>query len=202
MRKNILGGLAIGLGCMGFCSVDNKYIGALLFCIGLVTICSREWGLFTGKLCKINSTADLALTWGLNLVGIAVSTLLYRFSGADCTKAVAVATAKLQKSPLEIILSAILCEICIYIAVIGYGKIEFEIGKYISIILGVVVFILCGFEHSIADMFYAFFMPFSIKTVLFLFLVTVGNIVGAILMRLFDRDDDLDIIFATRQFKI
>lgn len=202
MRKNILGGLAIGLGCIGFCSVDNKYIGALLFCIGLVTICSREWGLFTGKLCKINATIDLALTWGLNLVGIAISTLLYRFSGANCDKAVEIATAKIQKSPLEIILSAILCEICIYIAVIGYAKIEYEIGRYLSIILGVVVFILCGFEHSIADMFYAFFMPFSIKTVVFVFIVTFGNIVGAILMRLFDHDDDLDIILATRQFKI
>ena len=36
--KSILAGIMISVGCVVNLSCDNKYIGAILFCIGLITI--------------------------------------------------------------------------------------------------------------------------------------------------------------------
>lgn len=51
--KSILAGVMIGVGCNVYLSCDNKYIGALLFSIGLITILIFEFNLYTGKVCYI-----------------------------------------------------------------------------------------------------------------------------------------------------
>lgn len=188
VKKSILGGVAIGLGCCAYVSIDNKYLGAFLFSIGLLTICSRQWGLLTGKFCGDNKPLEWFITWIMNFIGIAMTALIYRFSVADWSKVTDIATNKLNKNICAIICSAILCEFCIYVAVIGYRKIESEIGKNLSIILGVMVFILCGFEHCIADMFYVMFVPFSLNSIGFICLVTVANCAGALLLKYLDGD--------------
>ena len=75
-----------------------------------------------------------------------------------------------------------LCNVMIYIAVDGYNKIEMEIGKYASLFLGVMVFIICGFEHSVADMFYFWVRGgYTMDMVVRLLVITFGNAVGGIL---------------------
>lgn len=51
--KSILAGVMIGVGCNVYLSCENKYIGALLFSIGLITILIFEFNLYTGKVCYI-----------------------------------------------------------------------------------------------------------------------------------------------------
>ena len=78
----------------------------------------------------------------------------------------------------------ILCNICIFITVNGYAKNPHEVGKYIALFMGVMVFIVCGTEHSVADMYY-----WSVSGVLYnapgesllrLLVVSLGNIVGGL----------------------
>ena len=83
LKKSILAGMAISLGCLGYLSVDNKYLGAFLFSIGLISICSNGWYLFTGRVCFVDILEDplhLIIVWGGNLLGCLaiclVSTLL------------------------------------------------------------------------------------------------------------------------------
>lgn len=49
-----------------------------------------------------------------------------------------------------------MCNIFVFLAVEGYRSFPHAIGKYAAIFLGIAVFILSGYEHSIADMFYYF----------------------------------------------
>ena len=66
------------------------------------------------------------------------------------------------------------------------GALEF--GKYLSLLFGVTVFILCGTEHCVADMYY-----FSIAgmwnphTLLCLIVITLGNAFGGVLFPLMRR---------------
>ncbi len=70
----------------------------------------------------------------------------------------------------------ILCGVCIQIAVQNFKK-----GSEIGVILPVMVFILTGSQHCIAESFY-FFMAgmFSWQAVLEIVLVFIGNCFGAI----------------------
>ena len=184
--NGIVGGFAIGLGCVAYVSVDNKALGAFLFSIGLITICSRGFGLFTGIICKTNDALEALVTLLANAVGAAGMVGIYLLTGVDTETARIIASNKLNRSYLNAFASAVLCEVCIYIAVIGYGKIQYEMGKYLSIVLGVMVFVLCGFEHSVADMFYIGINLHSPKDLLFVLVVAAGNVAGAVLMRFLD----------------
>ena len=55
-------------------------------------------------------------------------------------------------------------------------------GKYLSLFLGVMVFILSGFEHSVADMFY-FWMAgnWAGDAIIRLIVITLGNAAGGII---------------------
>lgn len=194
---SFLGGIAIGIGCCGHLSCENKIIGALLFSIGLLMILGFRWKLFTGMLCSKAKISELLACYIGNFIGIRVLAALYFVSRYYNEDEVAyftkVAEAKIQKPILSTLCSAILCEICIFIAVIGYKKVHFVLGKYFSVVLGVMIFVISGFEHSIADMFYTLFAPRMSwsdewRIIIFLTIVTAGNVVGAWLIRSIVKD--------------
>ncbi len=195
---SILGGMAIGMGCCGYLSCENNVIGAFLFTIGLLTILGFRWKLFTGMLCsnKVKFGEFLACYIG-NFIGIRVLAALYFVSRCynedEVSYFTKVAEAKIEKPILSTFCSAILCEICIFIAVIGYKKVHFVLGKYFSVMLSVMIFVISGFEHSIADMFYTLFAPrmswsYEWRIIIFLTIVTAGNVVGAWLIRSIVKD--------------
>ena len=66
-------------------------------------------------------------------------------------------------------------------AVQGYKNNPHELGKYLSILFGVTVFILCGFEHCVANMFYfSVAWVWSPKAVVYILIMTAGNAVGGV----------------------
>ena len=79
---------------------------------------------------------------------------LTRAGAGLAEKAAGLCEVKLSDSFVSLFFLGILCNILIYIAVEGYGKIQHETGKYLALLFGVMVFILCGTEHCVADMFY------------------------------------------------
>ena len=71
----------------------------------------------------------------------------------------------------------------IYIAVEMQKKDVSPVVKLISIIMPVMVFILSGFEHCVANMFYfSYANSWSLNTVLYLLVMSVGNGVGSIIL--------------------
>lgn len=189
--KSILAGLSIGVGGALFLSIENKVIGALFFTLGLFTICTRGLHLFTGRVGYAldnppSYSAALIITWLGNLVGTNLAALCFRFTRigpAFAEKAAAICAAKLNDGPVSIFLLAIFCNILMYIAVDGFRTNEHQLGKYLGLFLCVAGFILAGFEHCIANMFYfGVAGMWSLRSVLWLMVMTAGNVVGGLLL--------------------
>ena len=185
----ILAGISIALGGAVFLMVDNKIIGSLLFTIGLFTVCTMGFNLFTGKVCYVlqndrHYAKMLPVVWIGNLLGtwsVAAAFGCTRNAAAMMEKAAGLCAVKLGDSFLSLFFLGVLCNIFIYIAVEGYKSNPHPLGKYMALVLGVMVFILCGTEHCVADMFY-FSMAgaWSLRAVVCLLVITVGNAAGGI----------------------
>ena len=88
-------------------------------------------------------------------------------------------------SVVSIFILSVLCNILMFVAVDGYRNNPHEIGKYLGIFWGVIVFIVSGFEHCVANMFYFTLAGmWSGKAVLYLLVMTVGNACGGVLIPL------------------
>ena len=93
--------------------------------------------------------------------------------------ALTVCTAKLTQTAGQTFIRGIFCGILMYIAVWVYQKKNSIVG----ILFCIPVFILSGFEHSIADMFYFGTSGLiDVKIILFMALVVAGNTFGAMLL--------------------
>ena len=198
MRKNIntfisgiMAGIAIALGGTVFLSVDNKIIGAVAFTVGLFCVCTMGLSLFTGKVCYALDNdkayaANLIIIWLGNLAGTFLTAWvlsLTRIAPTISEKATALAETKLSDGLLSIFILAIFCNIMIYIAVDGFKNNPHELGKYLALFFGVVVFILCGFEHCIANMFYfSVAGAWGARTLLYVLVMTAGNAVGGLIL--------------------
>lgn len=189
----ILAGICISIGGAVFLSLDNKVLGSLFFTCGLFTICTFGFNLYTGKICYVferdkDYAIDLLFIWLGNLVGTFLSAVLLlstRVGAAMSEKAAGMVNTKLNDSPLSIFILAIMCDILIFIAVDGYGKNPHELGKYLALFFGVMVFILCGFEHCVANMFYiSIAKMWSGKAFLYVLIMTLGNSVGGVIIPL------------------
>ena len=203
----ILAGICIGLGGTVFLRVKDLFVGAnivgaLLFSIGLFAICTRGYNLFTGKACylfdnKPDYLITLLVIWLGNLVGTCFLALVENLTTICGTEAGINVTAramvegKMATGLGSVFLLACICNIFIYLAVNGYAKNPHELGKYLAIFLGVSIFILCGTEHSIADMYYwavsgvLFSAPG--KSLLYLIVISLGNVVGGVFFPLMEK---------------
>ncbi|MBR3963804.1 MAG: formate/nitrite transporter family protein, partial [Clostridia bacterium] len=47
--SGISAGILISIGGSVFLASDNKYVGAMFFCVALICICAKSYFLFTGK---------------------------------------------------------------------------------------------------------------------------------------------------------
>jgi formate/nitrite transporter FocA (FNT family) len=192
----ILAGISISIGGTVFLSLDNKVLGAVFFTVGLFTVCTFGFDLFTGKVCYIFDrdlpyALSVIVMWAGNFVGALLTAFaesLTRIGPALQEKAITMCTVKSDDSLLSLFILGIFCDILIYIGVDGYNKNPHEVGKYLSLLFGVTVFILCGTEHCVADMYY-----FSIAgmwnphTLLCLLVISLGNAFGGVLLPLVRR---------------
>ena len=181
VSKSTLAGLLISLGATAFLTADNKIVGALLFSIGLTAVILLEANLYTGKIGYVNSKAKLisaALILIQNLlVALVCGLIFYSTKNNVCEN---LWLNKLTKSWHEFLFDSIGCGICIYLSVELYKK----TGSIFVIILGVLVFILSGFEHCIADIFYlSASMSFDLKSILYILIAIIGNSIGSLLIR-------------------
>ena len=187
--SSIMAGCCIGFGGIIYLMSPTKALGAMCFGIGLLTIYSYGLYLYTGKVCyvfrnDVKYALQIPVIWFGNLIGtgiIALIILATRHGAAISEAAQALCATKMSDTYLSLFLLGAFCNIMIYISVEGYNKIPYEVGKYISLFLGVMVFILSGFEHSIADMFYFWAAGnWSVDSVIRLLIITMGNAVGGI----------------------
>ena len=182
-------GIAIAIGGIVYLSCENRYLGAFLCGTGLFVILSFGFNLFTGKVGyavenKPSYISSLLVIWLGNFAGTALSAFLVLNTRICCIadKASDMCDTKLADSPLSIFILAAFCGLLMFIAADGYKTITNGAGKILAVFLPVVVFILSGFEHCVANMFYfTLAKAWSGKAFVWLIIMTLGNSVGGIL---------------------
>lgn len=190
---SILAGISISLAGFIFLSVDNKYLGPVLFTLGLFLVCTRSYNLYTGKVCYCKTKQDtknlLIIILG-NFIGTNITGLLLRgtrYVQALSTKATSIIDIKLSDNLLSLFILAIICNVFIFVAVDGYKKSKDNVSKYLSLFFGVIGFVITGTEHVVADMFYfAVAGNYTSKAFIVLLIVFLGNTVGGRLYSLIE----------------
>ncbi len=187
-------GLSIALGGYAYLSVESRYLGALLFSVGLYVVCQYRIPLYTGRIAYLGrpggyKAARLMQMLLFNLIGAAAVGLLFvpTAAGQDVT---ALMANKLSSPLQSAFIRGLMCGMLVFLAVDIASRFQDPFGRYLGILLGVPAFILAGFEHCIADMFYLaaawkMGLPFeAAPQLLFLLTVILGNSAGALLLNL------------------
>ena len=194
--KSILAGIMIGIGGTIFLSLENKVIGAFLFAIGLFIIVTKGLNLYTGKIGYIfdndlKYVIEVLITLVGNFIGTFLVGFVLRFTriySAIGQKSGAICQAKLDDSILSIFILSVFCGILMYLAVNGYKVMKDSFGKYAGVFLGVAVFILCSFEHCVANMYYfSIANMWTLKAFGYLWIMILGNSVGGVMFPLCDK---------------
>lgn len=183
----------IAIGGTVFLSIENKVIGASLFSIGLFGVLIYNLNLYTGKIgylitnFNLKYVKELAITIIGNFIGACSVGFILRYTRIYdniYSKALILANTKLNDNLLSIFILSIFCGLLMYFAVNGFKK-QTDFGKYLAVYLGVAVFILCGFEHCIANMYYFSVADiWSLKTLGYTGIMVLGNSVGSFIIPL------------------
>lgn len=186
--SGISAGILISIGGSVFLACDNKYVGAVMFSVALLCICLKGYSLYTGKIGfipeKHDKEAFSVLLLGLlgNLIGTVACGYAIRYAlpalGETAEK---ICNLKLEQALPQTLIRGIFCGVLMYLAVSIFRDRQ----KVIGILFCIPVFILAGFEHSVADMFYfAASGIVSLKAFVFIMMVVLGNTIGGMLLPL------------------
>lgn len=187
--RAILAGMCISIGGIVFIQTWGgdphlKWIGACLFSLGLFAVVTYGFNLYTGKVGYILQNDRIYLLEVLvtivgNLIGCFIIGYLFQFDLAEVMVQGKVDAMYAEGGILSTIAKAVMCGVLMYIAVDVYKS----KGSYVGVFICVPVFILAGFEHSIANMFYiSSAMMWNVDTLLFTLLGLFGNLIGCCLI--------------------
>lgn len=208
LLKGVLAGIAISFG--GFLCIrtnamaSSSILGSFLFSFGLILICNFNFNLYTGKVCYlfdnnekslIKRILDLLIILGGNLIGTLFFANVLKLVMADnATNTKLMDTlinsvnSKINYEWYQMIGLSFFCGMLVYIAVEGFKKIDNMFGKYVVLMLAIGGFIVSGFEHSIANMFYYFLSGnYSIIAFWSLLLCVIGNSIGGLFIPLINK---------------
>ena len=149
-----------------------RAVAGAIFGVGLMLVVFMGAELFTGNCLMITSVMDKKITWAKairnlvvvyfsNLLGALIFDALLIYSGnLNYTSGllgaytIKVAIGKSALSPVQCITSGILCNILVCFAVLMAVAAKDIVGKIWAIFFPIWAFVICGFEHCVANMFY------------------------------------------------
>jgi formate transporter len=177
----MLAGAFIAFGSVFFTTVTagstmsygmTRLFGGLSFSLGLVLVIVGGAELFTGNNLIIMawankkiSTSQVIKNWVLIYLGNMIGALFIAFlmffskqysfaSGSVGINALNIAKAKCELGFVQAIMLGILCNILVCLAVWLCFSSRSIAGKIASILFPITAFVTCGFEHSIANMYF------------------------------------------------
>lgn len=172
----ILAGLYIALGAIGCTIVQSavegglgRLLGACVFPGGLMLVVMAGGELFTGNCLMAGPLVSgkvgpggVLRNWGIvylgNMLGALMAALLVQYggvlTGAAGEAALAIAEKKCALPFGEALLRGVGCNILVCGAVWMASGAENAGGKAVCCFFPVMLFVLCGLEHSVANMYY------------------------------------------------
>ena len=184
---SFLSGIFISIGAIAFLKVGG-IIGACLFTFGLISIVHYQLKLYTGVSGFINNVDDcitLPIILLFNIVGCAVLAYCAKmFMPDQIATAKNIVQTRISLGGMNVFMLSTLCGF-IMTTVVKFAR----EGKWLPLLFGIPLFIMCGFVHSIADAFYySFGLDWSTdltSNVIGIYLISVlGNFFGCNLYRI------------------
>ncbi len=193
--RSIPAGMAIGiggavlLGTMNYVGAEYRWVGAILFSVGLFTVFTFGFDLYTGKVGYMFN--DKPWTYGVDLLIMLVGNFVGALFIGICmpmpdafVPGFIDGRLDMLDDPIRIVLKGIFCGMLMFIAADVYKTKKSYLGAFIC----VPVFILAGSEHSIADMYYfCAANVYSVEALCFILLVALGNAIGGVIIPLFQK---------------
>jgi len=184
-----LSGLMISVGGAVYLLCENKIIGSFLFSFGLFTIVQRGFALYTGKVGYIPENPPVYIISTLvtligNAAGTAFAAFLLqqtRFSQTLREKACICMEIKTGDSISSQLVLGAFCGMLMYLAVDNAKesrKKNADLSFVFGICIPVMIFIICGFNHSVADAFYMFSAGTFPEDTGYILIVAAGNAAG------------------------
>lgn len=191
--SSVLSGFFITLGVCVYLTLvsTSKILGSLFFGLGLFAIIHFNLYLYTGKVGAVLDNKpkyiiDLAICLIGNITGVIFLASIIKLTRASDLlqiEALKIVQTKQNDSWYSIFILSILCGVMIYLAVLGHKVCPYGIGKVLFCFLAVSIFILCGFEHCVANTaYYTFAEVFDLKSLSNFVLMILGNAAGAIIL--------------------
>lgn len=176
--KGFFSGILISLGAYAFLSIGG-IVGAILFSFGIICIVMSEIPLYTGvagtnMLFKDKMIVLVENVFGAMLAGFFLSLL----NGNQLDTDINIVQNKISAVWYISFIKAIFCGLIVDVAVYLSKKYNKHI---VPLLLGIPVFIICGFNHSIADSCYigmTILNYFNLGSLLYLLNVIIGNYIG------------------------
>lgn len=194
LRSSIFAGICIGTAGFGFLASGiqaetyGSLVGAVLFSLGLLAVVGYKLKLYTGTAGFIekNQVGELFLILLGNIIGCLCLALLARVSPMDIQGAAQnILELRLRTGALRCGLLGIGCGFLMTTAV-TFARQE----KYLPLLFGVPLFIVCGFTHCVADAFYylcvpvAFMKAHALQILGTYACIVTGNLIGCNLYRI------------------
>ena len=193
--KSILGGFCIVIGSTGYLilkSYDMTILGAFVFGLGLYAIIHFKLWLFTSKISGVieherKYVLDVLICFVANILSVVSLSLLLlqtRIGSTLHEYANYLVATKMIDTWYSILILSFMCGAMIYLAVNGHDKCKYGAGKLAFVFLSIFIFIICSYEHVIANAcYFTYAGVFSWKALLYFFLMAVGNSIGAIFVQ-------------------
>ncbi len=194
LLRAIPAGIAIGLGgcvLLGTMSINPelKWVGAILFSVGLFVVFTFGFDLYTGKVGYMFDGKEW--TYAIDLLIMLVGNFIGALFVGLCipmadqfVPGFIDARLDMLDDPLRLLLKGVICGILMFIAADVYKTKKSYLGAFVC----VPTFILAGSEHRIAGMFYFCSAGvFSLDALIFILIVAAGNAIGGVLLPAFIR---------------
>ena len=188
ISSSVLSGIAIGTAGFGYLASGKDIVGAVLFAFGLATVVHYSLKLYTGTagFIRRGELGTLFLILFFNLVGCALMGLMARCSPLPLQEtAQGILEGRLATGPLR---GGVLSIGCGFIMTTSVQFARQD--KFLPLIFGVPLFIVCGFPHCVADAFYYLCVPTDfivahwLEALLFYVSIVIGNFIGCNLYRI------------------
>ena len=187
IHSAIMAGICIGIAGFGYLAVGG-IVGAVTFAFGLLAVVHYRLKLYTGTagFFAKGELLQLCTILLMNIVGCLLVALMARMSPMPLQEAAQhILEGRLNAGIVQSGVLAIGCGFIMTTAV-KWGR----EGKFLPLLFGVPLFIICGFPHCVADAFYYLCVPVEYLTanagqMLLLYAsIVLGNFIGCNLYRL------------------
>jgi len=216
MLLSMMAGFFLSIGVQAFVCVTAPtttpaltVLGAVVFsfCLIAIVLCGAElftgncmmlMAVFQGHVPVLDVVIDLCLVWFFNFIGTMIFAVMMYGTGVNGyyteltgngIRLCAMAAYKTHLNAWEMFFRGIFANFCVCSAVLLGVSSKSAIGKQFGIAWPLVVFIVCGFEHSVANMYTfaeATLLACDVKNHgyywLNLTLCSIGNVFGAAIL--------------------